>query len=98
VRRIALPPEPNHCSAFRDKGGTLCPSDLIASRVHTDVLYTLRDGVQIIELGRGLYCLAALGEAEYPVLCPPGRAAWQLPRYQAVDTRHSVSLRSEDLQ
>jgi predicted transcriptional regulator of viral defense system len=53
---------------FRDNGGTLRTRDLIASGVHTDALYALRESGQIVELGRGLYRLADLGEAEYPDL------------------------------
>lgn len=53
---------------FRNKGGTLRTRDLIASGVHTDALYALRDNGQIVELGRGLYRLADLGEAEHPDL------------------------------
>ena len=53
---------------FRDKGGTLRTRDLIASGVHTDALYVLRESGQIVELGRGLYRLADVGEAEYPDL------------------------------
>ena len=53
---------------FRDKGGTLRTRDLVALGVHTDALYALRDGGQVIELGRGLYRLAEAGEAEYPDL------------------------------
>jgi predicted transcriptional regulator of viral defense system len=54
--------------AFRDKGGTLRTRDLIALGVHTDALYALRDGGQIIELGRGLYRLTEMDEAEHPDL------------------------------
>ncbi len=54
--------------AFRDKGGTLRTRDLIALGVHTDALYTLRDSGRIVELGRGLYRLAEVGEAEHPDL------------------------------
>jgi predicted transcriptional regulator of viral defense system len=54
--------------AFRDKGGTLRTRDLIGSGVHTDALYALRDSGRIIELGRGLYRLADMGEAEHPDL------------------------------
>jgi predicted transcriptional regulator of viral defense system len=54
--------------AFRDKGGTLRTRDLIARGVHTDALYALRESGRIIELGRGLYRLAEVGEAEYPDL------------------------------
>ena len=53
---------------FRDKGGTLRTRDLVALGVHTDTLYALRDGGQIVELGRGLYRLAEAREAEYPDL------------------------------
>jgi predicted transcriptional regulator of viral defense system len=53
---------------FRDKGGTLRTRDLIASGVHTDALYALRESGQIVELGRGLYRLADVSEAEYPDL------------------------------
>jgi predicted transcriptional regulator of viral defense system len=54
--------------AFRDKGGTLRTRDLIALGVHTDSLYALREEGQIVELGRGLYRLASVREAEYPDL------------------------------
>jgi predicted transcriptional regulator of viral defense system len=54
--------------AFRDQGGTLRTRDLIALGVHTDALYALRDGGQIIELGRGLYRLTEIDEAEQPDL------------------------------
>lgn len=54
--------------AFRDKGGTLRTRDLIARGVHTDALYALRNSGRIIELGRGLYRLAEVGEAEHPDL------------------------------
>lgn len=53
---------------FRDKGGTLRTRDLIALGVHTDSLYSLRDKGQIVELGRGLYRLANVREAEHPDL------------------------------
>jgi predicted transcriptional regulator of viral defense system len=53
---------------FRDKGGTLRTRDVIALGVHTDALYELRDSGQIVELGRGLYRLAEISEAEYPDL------------------------------
>lgn len=53
---------------FRDKGGTLRTRDLIGSGIHTDALYTLRDSGRIVELGRGLYRLAEMGEAEHPDL------------------------------
>lgn len=53
---------------FRDKGGTLRTRDLIAGGVHTDALYALRQSGQVVELGRGLYRLADVGEAEYPDL------------------------------
>jgi predicted transcriptional regulator of viral defense system len=53
---------------FRDKGGTLRTRDLIASGVHTDALYALRESGQIVELDRGLYRLADISEAEYPDL------------------------------
>ena len=52
--------------AFRDKGGTLRTRDLIGSGVHTDALYALRDSGRIVELGRGLYRLAEMGEVEHP--------------------------------
>src|SRR5512146_2040322 len=52
----------------REKGGTLRTRDLVALGVHTDALYALRDGGQIVELGRGLYRLTEAGEAEYPDL------------------------------
>lgn len=54
--------------AFRKRGGTLRTRDLIARGVHTDALYALRDRGQIVELGRGLYRLADVGEPEYPDL------------------------------
>jgi predicted transcriptional regulator of viral defense system len=54
--------------AFNDKGGTLRTRDLITMGVHTDALYALRDSGQIVELGRGLYRLAEVGEAEHPDL------------------------------
>jgi predicted transcriptional regulator of viral defense system len=54
--------------AFRNKGGTLRTRDLIASGIHTDTLYTLRDNGRIVEMGRGLYRLAEIGEAEHPDL------------------------------
>jgi predicted transcriptional regulator of viral defense system len=54
--------------AFRDKGGTLRTRDLIAHGVHTDALYALRESGRIVEIGRGLYRLAEVGEAEYPDL------------------------------
>jgi predicted transcriptional regulator of viral defense system len=53
---------------FREKGGTLRTRDLIKLGVHTDALYALRDGGRVIELGRGLYRLAEIGEAEHPDL------------------------------
>ncbi len=54
--------------AFRDSGGTLRTRDLIGRGVHTDALYALRDRGRIIELGRGLYRLAEMGEVEHPDL------------------------------
>jgi predicted transcriptional regulator of viral defense system len=54
--------------AFRDKGGTLRTRDLIALGVHTDALYALRESGRVVELGRGLYRLSEVGEAEYPDL------------------------------
>src|SRR5688572_10562935 len=54
--------------AFRNEGGTLRTRDLIALGVHTDALYALREGGQIIELGRGLYRLTEMDEAEHPDL------------------------------
>lgn len=53
---------------FRDKGGTLRTRDTIALGVHTDALYALRDSGRVVELGRGLYRLAEVGEAEHPDL------------------------------
>jgi predicted transcriptional regulator of viral defense system len=53
---------------FRDKGGTLRTRDLIALGVHTDALYALRDSGRVTELGRGLYRLAEMSEAEHPDL------------------------------
>jgi predicted transcriptional regulator of viral defense system len=53
---------------FRDKGGTLRTRDLIALGVHTDALYALRDSGRVTELGRGLYSLAEIDEAEHPDL------------------------------
>src|SRR5208283_3291576 len=54
--------------AFRDKGGTLRTRDLIALGVHTDSLYALREKGRIVELGRGLYRLTDVREAEHPDL------------------------------
>jgi predicted transcriptional regulator of viral defense system len=54
--------------AFRDKGGTLRTRDLVALGVHTDALYALRESGRIVELGRGLYRLAEVREAEHPDL------------------------------
>lgn len=54
--------------AFRQCGGILRTRDLIARGVHTDALYALRDSGRVIELGRGLYQLAEVGESEYPDL------------------------------
>src|SRR5262245_35323980 len=54
--------------AFRDRGGTLRTRDLIALGVHTDALYALRDSGRLLQLGRGLYRLAEVGEAEHPDL------------------------------
>jgi predicted transcriptional regulator of viral defense system len=54
--------------AFRDKGGTLRTRDLIALGVHTDALYALRESGRIVELARGLYRIADVGEAEHPDL------------------------------
>jgi predicted transcriptional regulator of viral defense system len=54
--------------AFRSQGGTLRTRDLIALGVHTDVLYALRDGGRITEIGRGLYRLAEIGETDHPDL------------------------------
>jgi len=54
--------------AFRHGGGTLRTRDLIALGVHTDALYALRERGQIIELGRGLYRLTEMNEAEHPDL------------------------------
>jgi predicted transcriptional regulator of viral defense system len=53
---------------FRDKGGTLRTRDLIALGVHTDALYALRESGRVTELGRGLYRLAEISEAEHPDL------------------------------
>ena len=53
---------------FREKGGTLRTRDLIKLGVHTDALYALRDSGRVTELGRGLYRLAEIGEAEHPDL------------------------------
>lgn len=53
---------------FREKGGTLRTRDLIALGVHTDALYSLRDSGRVTKLGRGLYRLAEIGEAEHPDL------------------------------
>jgi predicted transcriptional regulator of viral defense system len=55
-------------NVFRDKGGTLRTRDVIALGIHTDALYALRDNGRIVELGRGLYRLAEVGEAEHPDL------------------------------
>ncbi len=54
--------------AFHDRGGTLRTRDLIALGVHTDALYALRESGRIVELGRGLYRLAEVGEDEHPDL------------------------------
>ena len=54
--------------AFHEKGGTFRTRDLIASGVHTDALYALRDSGRIVELGRGLYRLAEASEADHPDL------------------------------
>lgn len=54
--------------AFWNKGGTLRTRDLIALGLHTDTLYTLRDNGRIVGLGRGLYRLAEVDEAEHPDL------------------------------
>lgn len=54
--------------AFRDKGGTLRTRDLLGRGVHSDVLYALRESGRVVELGRGLYRLADVGEAEHPDL------------------------------
>src|SRR3984957_11671690 len=59
---------------FRDKGGTLRTRDLIALGVHTDALYALRESGRVVELGRGLYRLAEVGEAEHPDLAVAARA------------------------
>lgn len=53
---------------FREKGGTLRTRDLIELGVHTDALYALRDSGRVIELGRGLYRLGSVSEAEHPDL------------------------------
>jgi predicted transcriptional regulator of viral defense system len=53
---------------FRGRGGTLRTRDVIAHGVHTDALYALRESGRIVELGRGLYRLADVGEAEHPDL------------------------------
>jgi predicted transcriptional regulator of viral defense system len=58
----------NALQVFRGKGGTLRTRDLIALGVHTDTVYALRESGQIVELGRGLYRLAEVGEAEHPDL------------------------------
>jgi predicted transcriptional regulator of viral defense system len=54
--------------AFRDKGGTVRTRDLVALGVHTDALYALRERGRVVELGRGLYRLAEVGESEHPDL------------------------------
>src|ERR1043165_9519225 len=54
--------------AFRDQGGTLRTRDLIAAGVHTDALYALRESGKVVELSRGLYRLAEVGEAYQPDL------------------------------
>jgi predicted transcriptional regulator of viral defense system len=54
--------------AFRDKGGTLRTSELIARGVHTDALYALRETGRVVELGRGLYRIAEAGETDHPDL------------------------------
>lgn len=55
-------------SAFQRHGGTLRTRDLVAMGVHTDALYALRDSGRVIELGRGLYRLFDVWEAEHPDL------------------------------
>jgi predicted transcriptional regulator of viral defense system len=54
--------------AFRDQGGTLRTRDLMAAGVHTDTLYALRESGQVVELSRGLYRLAEVGEMYQPDL------------------------------
>jgi predicted transcriptional regulator of viral defense system len=54
--------------AFRDQGGTLRTRDLISLGIHTDALYALRQSGQVVGLGRGLYRLAGVNEAEHPDL------------------------------
>ena len=54
--------------AFQHHGGILRTRDLIALGVHTDALYALRDSGQVIELGRGLFRLVDVDEAEHPDL------------------------------
>jgi predicted transcriptional regulator of viral defense system len=54
--------------AFHEKGGTLRTRDLIALGVHTDALYALRKSGRVVELGRGLYRLSEVAEAEHPDL------------------------------
>src|SRR5882757_10604727 len=53
---------------FRERGGTLRTRDMIALGVHTDALYALRESGRVVQLGRGLYRLAEVGEAEHPDL------------------------------
>lgn len=65
--------------AFHRNGGTLRTRDVIALGIHTDTLYTLRDRGRIVELVRGLYRLAEVGEPEHPDLaviaaCAPNAA------------------------
>lgn len=50
--------------------------------MHTDALYALREGGQIIELGRGLYRLSEMSEAEHPDLAMvAARASNELLHY-----------------
>ena len=42
--------------------------DLVALGVHTDALCALRESGRIVELRRGLYGVAEVGEAEHPDL------------------------------
>lgn len=49
---------------FRENGGTLRTSEILALGVHPRTLYELRDSSQIIELSRGLYRLTEMSPLE----------------------------------
>ncbi len=48
---------------FREKGGTLRTRDLVALGVHTDALYALRGGGQVVQLGVDQWHEALRGRA-----------------------------------